>query len=97
MVLIGSYAFDAFGTASASGSQIVFETSFAVELFLLLNESDIVQRAPTLLHAAHKMIRTPRQAQSRHELAPDIHRRRLKQQNNNPHDKQRVQELIEIR
>jgi hypothetical protein len=45
------------------------ETSFAVKLFLLFDESNIVQFTFAIRHGATEMIRTPCLPQSRHELA----------------------------
>ena len=67
-----SYAFNAFWTAGAVGSQKVLETAFAVELLLLLDEANVVKRSPAVLHGANKMIGAPRQTESRHKLASEM-------------------------
>lgn len=56
---IQTIAFDAFWTAGTVGSQVGLETSFAIELLLLFDESNVVQFTFTIGHGAAEMIRTP--------------------------------------
>lgn len=70
---VQAVSFDAFLTPRADGGQVILEASFTVERFLLLDESHVGQGASALVHGAHEVVGTPRQTQSRHELATNLY------------------------
>jgi len=65
---------DAFLTARAAGRQVILEAGLAVELVLLFDEPDVLQRPVALGHSANEMVGAPGQAEGCDEATSNLRR-----------------------